>query len=559
MAIRRTLVAALTVLLAVTGVGLGSAGGAELTDQEDATAVDRSNIVVVLIDDMSANLLQYMNETSALAESSVVFDNFIMSNPLCCPSRATLQTGKFPHNSQVRSNWWPVGGFGQFLDNDLETSLGPYLDDAGYRTSLMGKFMNEYVPAGDGDGTGAPDYPSTFVPPGWDEWFVAGNGYGQFEYNMVAGRDGKSEIVAYDGVDETNYLTDVLADEAVDFISRASADDDPFFLMVAPFAVHSAPASGDPQAPDGYRYRPAPRDRADSVHRPAAWGEPEFANGDCGHPVDGGCDDVAFPDPMNEGNFNVIPENPPRWAPSSPLSPGVVAELEKFHVERVQMIQSVDDLVGRVLDTLEAEGRSDDTYVVVTSDNGYHLGEHALRAGKSAAYDHDVRVPLVIRPPGGMEPSIVPHLVQNTDLLPTFLKIAGVSVPDDVDGVGLLKLVGGNDPARWRQGALVEYVEFSSSADRLGPERVTGVSPPTYHALRTLDYLYVDYSTLDHKPPKDRGGELYDLRSDPDMVVNIWRDVSGDIQKQLNAELRTVADCAGIQCQRRQRDVPVLD
>lgn len=164
MAIRRTLVAALTVLLAVTGVGLGSADGAELTDQEDATAVDRSNIVVVLIDDMSANLLQYMNETSALAESSVTFENVTMSNPLCCPSRATIQTGKYPHNSEVRSNWWPVGGFGQFLDNDLETSLGPYLDDAGYRTSLMGKFMNEYVPAGDEDGTGSPDYPSAFVP-----------------------------------------------------------------------------------------------------------------------------------------------------------------------------------------------------------------------------------------------------------------------------------------------------------------------------------------------------------------------------------------------------------
>lgn len=559
MAIRRALVAALTGLLVVTSVALGPAAGTELVDREDAAAADRSNIVVVLLDDMSANLLQYMNATSALAESSVVFDNFIMSNPLCCPSRATIQTGKFPHNSEVRSNWWPVGGFGQFLDNDLETSLGPFLDGAGYRTSLMGKFMNEYLPAGDGDGTGSPDYPSAFVPPGWDEWFVAGNGYGQFEYQMVAGRDGKSEIVEYDGVDETNYLTDVLADQAVDFISRAGADDNPFFLMVAPFAVHSARASDDPQAPDGYRFPAAPRDRADSPHRPAAWGQPEFENGNCGDPIDGGCADVDFPDPMNEGNFNVIPENPPRWAPSAPLPPEEVAELEAFHVQRVQMIQSVDDLVGRVMDALHGAGVSGKTYVVVTSDNGFHLGEHAIRAGKSTAYDHDVRVPLVIHLPGGTEPAVVPHLVQNTDLLPTFLEIAGVPVPDDVDGASLLKLIRGRDPARWRQGALIEYVKYAPSSGRLGPDRVTGDSPPTYHALRTQDYLYVDYSTLDDIAPKKRGAELYDLRSDPDMVVNTWQNLPPDLRKQLNAELGTVADCAGVQCKRRLRDVPSLD
>ncbi len=223
------------------------------------------------------------------------------------------------------------------------------------------------------------------------------------------------------------------------------------------------------------------------------------------------------------------------------------------------MIQSVDDLVGRVLDALAAERRSDDTYVVVTSDSGYHLGEHALRAGKSAAYDHDVRVPLVIHPPGGTEPSVVPHFVQNTDLLPTFLEIAGVPVPDDVDGVSLLKLIRGRDPAGWRQGALIEYVKYAPSSGRLGPDRVTGESPPTYHALRTHDYFYVDYSTLDGTPPKKRGAELYHLGSDPDMVVNAWRDVPPNLRRQLNDELGTVVDCSGIQCKRRLRDVPSLD
>lgn len=564
MPIGRSLVAAGAVLLAVTGVGLwpaaGTAPGTTPPGEEPVRDLPPPNIVVVLVDDMSANLLQYMNETSELAGSSVLFDTFVVSNPLCCPSRATLQTGKYPHNSEVRSNWWPVGGFGQFLANDLETSVGPYLDAAGYHTGLMGKYMNEYVPAGDSDGTGAPDYPSAYVPPGWDEWFVAGNGYGLFEYNIVVGQDGDSEIVSYDGNDEADYLTDVMAAEAEDFIARASTGADPFFLMVAPFAVHGAPKDTDPQAPDGLRFRPAPRDRADSPHRPPAWGEPEFDAGDCGDPVDGGCADVAFPDPMNAGNFNIIPENPPRWAPTSPLSDGAIADIEEFHLQRVQMIQSVDDLVGRVVDALDTAGVSDDTYVMFTADNGYHLGEHAMRAGKSTAYDHDVRVPLLVHPPGGAEPAVVTQLAQNTDLLPTFLDIADATKPDDIDGRSLLELVEGDVPRRWRQGALVEYVKSGDAAGgRFGPDRITGASPSDYYALRTQDYLYVDYSTVDDKPPKAGGGELYDLRSDPDMIVNLWGDLDRSTRNELNDELGKIATCEGDQCKRRQRDVPSLD
>lgn len=281
--------------------------------------------------------------------------------------------------------------------------------------------------------------------------------------------------------------------------------------------------------------------------------------GDCGDPTDGGCADVPFPHPMNAGNFNVIPENPPKWMPTEPLSAEEIAEIEEFHLERVQMIQSVDDLVGRVLDSLHAAGASDETYVVLTSDNGYHLGEHALRAGKSTAYDHDVRVPLLIRPPGGTDAATVSKLAQNTDLLPTFLEIAEATVPDDIDGKSLLGLVDGENPPGWREGALVSYLKVAGEAARRGPDRITADSPSTFNALRTQDYLYVDHSSLDRKRPKPRMGELYDLRSDPDMIVNLWGDVPKSTRNDLNDELRKMATCEGDQCKRRQRDVPSLD
>jgi arylsulfatase A-like enzyme len=534
-------------------------GANPLDERQPATVDDRANIVVIVLDDMSANLLQYMNETMALVETSVVFDSFLVATPLCCPSRATIQTGKYPHNSRVRSNWWPVGGFGQFYAHDLHTSLGPYLDAAGYRTGLSGKLMNGYLPAGDHDGEDAPDYPRAYVPPGWDEWFVTGNGYGEFDYHVVVGRDGKAEIVRYVGDDASNYLTDVLASEAEAFIARASTGSEPFFLMVAPFAVHGAAPAGDPQAPDGYRFRAAPRDRADSPFRPVHWGNPEFPLGDCGEPVGGGCADVVFPDPINEGNFNIIPENPPRWAPTSPLSPAQIAVRKKLHIERIQMIQSVDDLVGRVLDALEVQGVGGRTYVMVTSDNGFHLGEHALGLGKSAAYDHDAMVPLVVHPPGGTEPTVVTELVQTTDLLPTFLKIAGAAIPADVDGRSVLDLVRGRASGRWRQGALVEWDDYTPPTGRLGPDRVTKGSASTYSALRTHDYLYVDYSKLDDVAPRKRGAELYDLRSDPHMIVNVWSTASPATRAGLNAELLSLKDCEGRQCWRRQLSVPSLD
>lgn len=527
--------------------------------------IPRPNIVLVMVDDLSAEIADYMGEVGQLADGGVSFSNYFVSNSLCCPSRATLLTGKFPHNSKVKGNYWPKGGFGKFLNNDLDTNLGPYLSDAGYRTGLLGKYLNQYEPAGDTDGEAAPDYPAAYVPPGWDEWFSTGWGYQQFEYDAVDSVDGVTEVVPYKGSKEKNYLTDVLSERAGEFIERAAETPrQPFFLALTPFAVHSAKAKEDPQQPDAPRFPAAPRDRADSPDRPGTWDEPEFEDGDCGDPVDGGCNDVAFPDP-SWGPFNVPITDAPNHMPTQPLSQAKLDDYEQDHLERVQAAQAVDDLLADVRADLADAGLADDTYIVFTSDNGFHLGQHAIESGKGMPYDHDVRVPLVVYPPGGTTPRTQAEIVQNTDLLPTLLELARTALPSDVDGASLVPLLDADSAAvaadTWRRAALIEYYGFQKrpkdEASKLDPDRETGSDhAPPYVALRTADYLYVDYSDLDGKNPKPGKAEYFDLEADPYQQVNIYKSLSGDERTALNAAANAYRDCDGAECWDAGVEVP---
>lgn len=211
----------------------GSASGQPTPVQEN----QQPNIVFVLLDDYSSDLLQYMDGYQALAAEGVSFSNFVTSNPLCCPSRASILTGKYPHNTGVLTNQWPGGGLGAFLlTGQEEITVGTELQDAGYRTGYFGKYLNGYKPTGGGGGQGEPVHPPAHVPPGWDEWLATGAAYQHFEYNLVSSVDGNAETVAYTGTAEGNYVTDVLADRAEQFIQdNASA---PFVVMINPFAVH---------------------------------------------------------------------------------------------------------------------------------------------------------------------------------------------------------------------------------------------------------------------------------------------------------------------------------
>ena len=131
----------------------------------------RPNIVFVLTDDLSMDLVRFMPEVQALATRGATFDNYFVSDSLCCPSRSSIFTGKFPHDTGVFANGGADGGIGAFYANgNEETSFNIALQQAGYRTAMMGKYLNGYL-------QDRSPVPGTYVPPGWSEWDVAGWGY----------------------------------------------------------------------------------------------------------------------------------------------------------------------------------------------------------------------------------------------------------------------------------------------------------------------------------------------------------------------------------------------
>ncbi|MFD0852918.1 sulfatase-like hydrolase/transferase, partial [Actinomadura adrarensis] len=188
----------------------------------------KPNIIFVLTDDLSWDLVPHMPRVKAMQKAGLTFTDFFVADSLCCTSRATILTGQFPHNTGVRTNFPPNGGYHVFKERGGEqASYGPALRRTGYRTGFVGKYMNGYLPEETHGG------PGPHVPPGWDAWYVGGNAYAHYNYTL--NENGK--LVTY-GNRPRDYLTDVLADKSVRFVEQAAADSAPFFLQVSTYAPH---------------------------------------------------------------------------------------------------------------------------------------------------------------------------------------------------------------------------------------------------------------------------------------------------------------------------------
>src|SRR3954447_15625157 len=186
--IRRFLTTALAVGL-VGGCGAGP-GSATRPDRSPKT-----NIVMVLTDDLATNLVQYMPHVQALAKKGTTFANYSVTDSLCCPSRSSMFAGRFPHDTEVFTNSGKDGGFTVFRSRGEESStFATDLQSAGYRTAMMGKYLNGYLPK------------DKYVPPGWTEWNVAGNGYPEYDYNLL-----ENGRVQHYGAAPDDYVTDVVS------------------------------------------------------------------------------------------------------------------------------------------------------------------------------------------------------------------------------------------------------------------------------------------------------------------------------------------------------------
>ena len=205
---------------------------------------------------------------------------------------------------------------------------------------------------------------------------------------------------------------------------------------------------------------------------------------------------------------------------------------------RVQAVQAIDELIGTLRDALAARGQLSNTYIMFTSDNGLHMGEHRLAAGKQTAFEPDIHVPLVVTGPGVPRGWRMPQITSTIDLFPTFVQIAGARVPQEVDGRSLKPLLAGQTVPRWRQAVLVEHHGPDvTRGDPDFPGPFAG-NPPSYNALRTGKGTYVEYSNGDL--------EYYNLRKDPFQLTNTARALTPVARGALHTQLTALSECSGV-------------
>jgi arylsulfatase A-like enzyme len=498
------LMALATATLLVAGCGGGSSRGASAAGARQASAgggarqarpgtaggralASRPNIVFVLTDDLAWNLVRFMPHVLAMQRAGETFSNYFVTDSLCCPSRASILSGRFPHDTRVFDNSPPEGGYSVFHDRGEErTTFAAALQRVGYRTALMGKYLNGYQPAATNGGA------SRNVPPGWSEWDVAGNGYPEYGYKMNS--DGHVRSYGYAAKD---YLTNVIARKGLGFIDRAAAQRQPFMLELATFAPHSpfTPAPPDSAAFPGLR---APRSPA----------------------------------------FNKVGSNEPAWLRNFvPLDAAQISSIDQKFRRRAQAVQAVDRMIGQIEAELAAKGLAHNTYIVFSSDNGLHMGEHRLLPGKLTAFDSDIKVPLVVTGPGVPAGRTVTQMTENVDLCPSFEELAGAPVPGSVDGHSLVALLHGRAVSDWRTEILVEHHgRVLDAGDPDLPTQGSG-NPPSYEAIRTARSLYVEYGTGER--------EYYDLRRDPFELRNIVDELPRSRLRRLHRTLLRIEQCHG--------------
>lgn len=517
------LTSTLTALAVIAGLialgqftGSGTAASATPTEQTDAAAPDLvtpvsdvlpqevetpsepptfKNVVMVLADDLDWKLFDQIPRLAALKDRGMTFTNHTVVDSLCCPSRVTIMRGQYIHNHKIISNIEATGGGWptfQRLEED-EDCLPVWLDDAGVTTALYGKYLNEYPTRPNG---------IRYVPPGWDEWAVPisrGDSYTGYSYTL----NDNGNLIRY-GTKPEDFLNDVLNNKARTFIAET---EEPFFLYLSNYTPHK-PFATAPRHLGAHAGTVAPRTPA----------------------------------------YNSYGENEPEWLAEFPqLSDWKLSELDQVWRKRARSAETVADSVEAVLAELERTGKADETLVVVTTDNGYHVGEYRMPKGKRTPYAADTVVPMIAIGPGIPAGVQVEEMTSTIDLAPTFTEIMGGQSPEWVDGRSLVPfLAAGQAPDDWRNAALSESIGETNKSD---PDYLPYIPPP-FSALRTPEWLYVEYD--------DGSRALYNRPTDPYELRNVVDSTDPAFVASLSAQLAQLDACAGPSC--READaLPIGD
>ena len=448
------------------------------------------NIVFILLDDAAVDTLgkqamqRHFPTLDYIAGQGLYIDKFFLTTPLCGPSRASILSGMLAHNTEVRTNapaseeapeGTPSGGFGLFYARGLaDRDMGELMRQAGYKTYFSGKYHHADFP----DAAGSP----TYTPPGWD-LFRGSLGGLYLETPII---DNGARFRVQTGM----FRSDYEFDSAIEFIGEHLASESaPFFLYLAPFNPHNSPDLNYPER------------HAELASEAKAPRLPNFNEQDVSDKRGGSQD------------FPLVDED----------------LMDRFYRNRVRSVAAIDDRLQELLDAIQPV--ADNTYIFITSDNGYHLGEHRT-VHKKWPYERVISAPMIVAGPDIRPGNLSAPMFANIDLLPTFLDLAGAAIPDFVDGVSFAELVRDHSLPTPRRSILLEQWENQSvQGNRI---------PMAYAAVRTPSVFYVVW---EHGPR-----EYYDLTQDPYQLNNTVDELDRDQLEALDSLLRDWRYCAGPEC-----------
>ncbi|MBA2697897.1 MAG: sulfatase [Nocardioidaceae bacterium] len=457
-----------------------------------SSAVRRPNIVLITTDDQTLTDMRAMPITRRLLKSRGVTLTGISPHPLCCPARAQILTGQFAQNNGVFSNTGEHGGYSSL---DTSSTLATWLDEAGYNTAFMGKFLNGY---------GRSD--TTDETPGWDEWHPTAAGIYNYRDFTI---DHNGSLRSY----LASYQTDVFAGVADKVLTRFANQPQPFFVWQSFVAPH-----GSCQPSNELR----------------CWGPPIPARRHRGLFSD--VSPPAFADPAyNEADVS----DKPAWVRHrARLDAAKRKSILRMHRMRLRSLQAVDEGVGRMVSTLRRQGELANTLIIFTSDNGYLLGEHRL-LGKNVPYEPALQVPLLMRGPGLPVGVTLNQVGAMVDIAPTIAAAARATPGLTIDGRNLLPVL----QSRKRS--------WTNLLIQAGAEPRNGVDRDWFwRGVRTPRYTFVAYPATGER-------ELYDRRKDPHQLDSVATNRRyADVLAELNRRLLVLRGCAGAQCRQRFPALP---
>jgi arylsulfatase A-like enzyme len=477
------------------------------------------NIVFIMTDDHAFQAISAYDDKlletpniDRIASEGMRFDRAFVTNSICAPSRAVILTGKHSHLNGIRDN-------ANRFDSTQQT-FPKILRANGYTTAMVGKWHLKTQPTG------------------FDFWKVL-PGQGDYYHPRFKTPDGM--------VVDSGYVTDLITDEALNWLKNDRDQSKPFLLMYQHKAPHREwwPSQ---EKMDAFTQKEFPEPATlhdDYAGRGAASREAEMRLND--HM--GWANDTKLePELVAEKNLNeflpwytrayhnyynrMSPSEQRHWdeiygpindhfRENTPTGQALTSwKYQRYMQDYLACISSVDDNVGRLLDELEEMGLSDNTIVVYTSDQGFYLGEHGW-FDKRFMYEESFRTPLIIKWPDVISAGQVnTDLVQNLDFAETFLDAAGLDIPEDMQGVSMLPILK-NEKVTWRDALYYQYYEY-----------------PGIHAVKRHYGVRTDRYKLIHFYNDIDEWEMYDLEQDPQELQNVYDDPAySDIKSQLHKRL----------------------